>query len=105
MTPRVLLLASLLFTIACGCTSSTTPTGVVFRGEPHATVELPSGSTLGMSNNFTVATEGANLSLKDDILHIDGKSYGKVAKGDKVKLEKSGKVLVNGDERKPEQDK
>lgn len=64
-------------------------------------IELPSGGLLGIAEGSTIQQDGKSFELKGGTLRMNGESFGDVTKGDKVKLEQSGRLLVNGKPRDP----
>ena len=59
-------------------------------------IELQSGGIVGISEGSTIQLDGSSFELKGGRLRINGKAFGDIAKGDKVKIEQSGRLLVNG---------
>jgi hypothetical protein len=101
-----MLFATLL--AAAGCSSSTPPPAapavpVKFMGSLKYEVglELPPNTFVGLTDGFSGTAEGRSIEFKGGTLRIDGKSYGAMAQGDRVKVEESGKVLVNDQVRPP----
>lgn len=64
-------------------------------------VELPSGGFVGITDGSNVQQEGKSFELKGGTFQVNGESFGEIAKGDKVKIEQSGHVYVNGKPREP----
>ena len=102
MPTRMLIAATVTLVMAIGCSPPPPePELNIHFSEGMITVETPTGGSISMSNGINVTTDGLSLGLQNEQLKVDGKDFGKVSKGDKVKVEKSGKVSINGVERKP----
>lgn len=77
----------------CGCPAdpgATDPTLVVIEG--------PAGNILRTSVQSTMTGEidDLNIGVNKGALSINGKAFGKVEPGNKVKIDTEGKVFVNG---------
>src|SRR5262245_7308764 len=58
--------------------------------------------TKGQAATFSAQAGANSAEVKDGKLSVNGKSYGVVADGATILVEESGKVTVNGQERRPE---
>lgn len=82
----------------CGCSGGTVSTmqGVTF--------ELPASNSLSYSdthNEASIRSGSLNVALTKGQLKVNAKSYGEVKKGDRVKIDESAIVTVNGTVRNP----
>lgn len=84
-----------------GCSKSEPPINIDIGRS--VSVEFPNGGSLvlGLTGEVKAKNSGVDVLLKDGRVSIDGKDYGTLKAGDKVKIEASGKVTVNGEERRP----
>jgi hypothetical protein len=92
----------------CGTKSPTDVASLVFYGvrfylpwkvDPNQIVaSRPHPPAVG----FTLSNENWIVEYLDGHLKLNGKHYGTVKTGDRVKVTEDGKVLVNGEERQPD---
>ena len=70
-------------------------------GEPIVNSRYPYGDPDGKPKELITISWGDEQKLRIEIgkLTVNGKDRGMLAKGDRIKLEASGRVLVNGTER------
>jgi hypothetical protein len=79
-------------------------TTVPVKPATEVLIELPFGGA-GMApaaGPANILGGGHRIVISDGRLTIDGKPHGTVEAGDRVKVEKSGAVLVNGQAREPD---
>ena len=90
----------LLFAAIFGCSKSEPE--IIVNG-PLVTIELPKGGSIQTSlTDFTGNVDGYKINVRAGQLTVNGKDYGSVKAGDRAKIEDSGKVTVNGEERIPQ---
>jgi hypothetical protein len=58
--------------------------------------------TRGQAATFSIQAGANSAEVKDGKLTVNGKSYGVVADGATILAEETGKVTLNGQERRPE---
>jgi hypothetical protein len=95
MCRRALAAILLLAVALMGCSPAARPTvNYEVRGEDG-------GGTITGRSDEGVHTAGKNrLQIKDGRILANEKDFGAVKEGDKVVLDKDGRVFVNGEERK-----
>ncbi len=102
---RTLLLALLFAPTLCGCNRpSPTDSGVASSPVVGYQFEVrgKGAFTKGQAVTFSVQAGTNTASLEMGRLTVNGRSYGVVADGAKILIEENGKVLVDGEERRPE---
>jgi hypothetical protein len=120
--PAALLVAWLLMITGCGRRVLTLPTNVVATGtktQQTSTMhingidyELPwpvdaveaikAGQLEAQQKGFAFANDHYKLDVVNGQLKLNGKEYGSINRGDRVKLTEGGVLSVNGGERKPQ---
>jgi len=98
--------AAALIGAGCGSSNSSSTSGDVHISGSGGTVtaggvtisypsSFHSKGTSIQNNNVTLEFDNHRILVKDGKLTVDDKSYGPVTKGDTVKVEEDGSVLIN----------
>ena len=101
---------TILMILSAGCAGNVSdpapdaslPSGMMWDSEVGTVqIELAGGSALysPLKGESKISGNEMTVEMKDGSLQINGKSFGEMKKGDKVKVDKSGTVFVNGKER------
>jgi hypothetical protein len=110
MPSRAESLALMAFLAAvAGCSESgpgppTSASPVPIKAASEVLIELPFGGAMPApaAGPANILGGGHRIVISDGRLTIDGKPYGTVEAGNRIRVEKSGAVLVNGQVRKPD---
>ncbi len=102
MPPCIRIIWSVLvIALISGCAKKEKHPEINIGVGPSVTFELPKGNTLNIavSAKFGTNRDGYRFEFDGKNISFNGKKYGVVQAGDRVVLDESGKVTVNGQER------
>lgn len=99
---KVLIAVAILLTSVAGCSRDARPTAKIAL-PPSITVDYLDGAKaiVPIDRDDIGHITSPTFRVKGGELQVEGKSYGPVKNGDKVRIEKSGRVLINGEQRFP----